>query len=229
MKNKKAEKSVLSPNFLRLIDQLSRQFTQPLVFLDEVRKSDSIPNGSFFNNSKYKPFREAWCAGYFALGLKQLYPSIEVKLVPDRFPDFYIRINGNEYEFEQTTTDKPERKISEEYRDKENNPYLTTPYQPARGREEGPAWIANKVRGKFEKRYSNHPHLLVYANFEADSLNPIVIADSCSQWSDAFGSIWGLWNYQYLQVCDSKVFGKTDYIWHSVGVNPFHDLFEKSE
>lgn len=204
-----------------LVNQLS-QFNRPSDFIAIVRKSARVPNERFFNDPAFKPLQEAWAAGHFALGLEQVYPLIEVQLDPDRFPDFHLRIRGSEYEFEFTTADKPEREIGREYKDRKNNPLKPgSRYEPGRGQDEGPVWIADAVKKKYEKRYSRHPHLLVYANFDAESLDPSAVAGFCHPWSSSFKSIWVLWAYQYLQLYDSDVFGKTDMIWHRVGVNPW--------
>lgn len=53
-----------------LIKQLS-QFMEPSAFITIVKKFDFVPDERFFNDSVYKPVREAWAAGHFALGLKQ--------------------------------------------------------------------------------------------------------------------------------------------------------------
>lgn len=196
-------------------------FSDPSNFLAIVRESESVPDDRFFNDPALKSLREAWAAGYFTLGLKRVFPSVEVRLNKDRFPDFHIRIGGSEYEFEFTLADKPERLIGKGYKDRRSDPLQLKSYQPERGRREGPSWVAGAVRKKFYKHYSICPHLLVYANFEASALDPLAIADSCRQWLTSFSSIWILWNYKYLQLYDSDVFRKTDYIWRSIGVNPW--------
>ena len=65
------------------------------------------------------------------------------------------------------------------------------------------------------------PHLLIYANFEANVLDPVRLAAACRQWAAPFDSIWVLWAYQIVQLFDSKAFGRTDLVWCSVGFDPW--------
>ncbi len=202
------------------IDRLSK-FSKPNKFLALVRESESIPDDRFFNDPHFQPLREAWAAGHFALGLQRFYDSIEVRLDPDRFPDFHLRINKQVYGFEFTVADEPERMIGKEYKERKNNPLLSTPYQPERGCQEGPSWVAAAVKKKYKKHYSDHPNLLVYANFEASSLDPSEIIKLCYQWSNSFNSIWILWCYNFIPIFKPNIFNKVAAKWHSVGVNPW--------
>lgn len=195
------------------------QFQRPAAFLSIVQEAKSVPNDRFFNDPVYKPLQEAWAAGHFALGLEQLHGPTEVRLDPDRFPDFHIRLDGREHGFEFTTAEKPERRRGSEHKERERDPLLLTPYEPARGRQEGALWIAGAVRKKHEKHYSTLPHLLVYANFEADALEPLELADACRPWAAPFSSLWVLWSYQVVQVFDSGTFGNADLTWRSVRVD----------
>ncbi len=194
---------------------------RPKAFLEVLKELASIPDDVFFNDPAYKPLYEAWAAGHFALGFEQLYNHVEVRLELDRFPDFHLRVSGREYDFEYTTTDKPERKRGKEYKERRKTPLLLTPYQPARGQQAGPLWVAEAIRRKHKKRYSTHPHLLVYANFEANRLDPLTLAAACRQWSASFSSIWVLWSYRFVQLFDSEAFGKADHAWRSVDTGPW--------
>lgn len=200
------------------IDRLSK-FNKPCNFLAIVRESELIPNDRFFNNPVLKPLQEAWAAGHFALGLQYFYGSIEIRLDIDQFPDFHLCINRKAYEFEFTVADKPERMIGKEYRDYKDNPLQLTPYQPERGRKDGPVWLANAIRKKYEKHYSDRLHLLVYAIFEASSLDINIITKLCYQWFDSFSSIWILWCNKFVMIHKSNTFNEIEAEWYSVGVN----------
>jgi hypothetical protein len=197
------------------------KFQRPVTLLEIVRESATVPDDRFFNDPEFKPLHEAWAAGYFALGLERTYGHLDVRLDSERFPDFHLRLKGQEYAFEFTSVDKPGRRRGREYKDRRTNPLLPTPYQPGRGRQEGPSWVAAAIRKKHAKRYSTRPHLLVYANFEADALDPAVLANQCGSWSASFSSIWVLWRYQYSQLHDSEAFGKAHLGWRPIGVNPW--------
>jgi hypothetical protein len=110
--------------------------------------------------------------------------------------------------------------IGKEYRERKDNPLQLKPYQPERGRQEGPSWIANAVRNKHEKHYSSRPHLLVYAIFEANSLDQNIITKLCYQWFNSFSSIWILWGYKFVLIHQYDTFNEVDKKWYSVGVNP---------
>lgn len=202
-------------------ERLTR-FQPPSELLSIVRNMAAVPNDRFFNDPVYKPLHEAWAAGHFVLGLEHLYANpAEVRLETNEFPDFCVRFSGGEYEFEFTSVDKPERRRGLEYKKRAKNPLIITPYQPGRGRQEGPNWIARAVQKKRLKNYSTSPHLLIYANFEADALEPQELAAACHEWEGLFRSIWVLWDYQIVQLYNSHAFGPAHTIWCSVGVNPW--------
>jgi hypothetical protein len=180
-----------------------------------MEKSKSVPNDRFFNDSIYKPLQEMWAAGYFALGLKQFYDLIEVRLNPDRFPDFFLLFRKTEIEFELTIASKPERMMGKDHKEHKINSFRHAPYQPGRGSHSGPSWIANAIIKKQQKLYSESPHLLVYANFEAESLDSDKISKLCSNSFQSFKSIWVLWHYQILKVYGSHFFEDIDQTWHN--------------
>jgi len=197
------------------------QFQRPAALLDIVREAGSVPDDLFFNDPVYRPLHEAWAAGHFARGLEGLFGPTKVRLNPDRFPDFYLRLNGRDYDFELTMVDKPERRRDREYKKRAKDPLLLTTHQPARGRQEGPVWVAGGVRKKYEKHYGISPHLLVHANFEAETLDPAKMTSACRPWATSFSSIWVLWALQFVQLFDSAAFGNADRAWRSVGVDPW--------
>ena len=215
---------------LKLISSLSK-FMIPSEFIAIARESVSVPDDRFFNDPSFKRFQEAWAAGYFALALRQVYNNLKVQLVSDyeRFPDFILRINGHQYEFEFTIADKPERQIGKVYKNRKDNPLHGEPYQPERGRQEGPYWIANAIKRKIEKCYSTKPHLLVYANFEAHTLAPEDIAASCKDRTAPFNSIWVLWRFRYIKLSDnSNIFNEIDgQSWHDIPVDPWNQKLIK--
>jgi hypothetical protein len=197
------------------------QFQRPVDFLKVIAETKAIPNEEFLTAPMYRPLLEAWAAGHFAYGLDDVFGSIELRLESDRFPDFVVRLGGNELSFELTIADKPERRRDLEYQQLAVDPLRPAPYEPARGQREGPVWIANAVKVKFEKHYHPSPHLLVYANFEADTLPVAEVARFCARWRKTCRSIWVLWSYQIVQLFDSEAFGATNLAWRPIGIDPW--------
>jgi len=176
-------------------------------------------------NANAPKHMEAWVAGHFALGLKKTYPPIEVRIILDREShDFELRIGRKEHKFEATTAYYPERKMSDEYKDRERLPLQPRPYQkPGLGEVEGSLWIAKVVKSKYEKHYAESSHLLVYANFNADYLDPRELAKSCQKWSQSFLSIWIFWIRNYLLLYNnSDVFKEVAFrTWVDTPVSPW--------
>ena len=81
---------------------------------------------------------------------------------------------------------------------------MIVPYQPQRGMQEGPQWIASAVKDKFDKRYAPKPHLVVYVNFEAEDLDFAEVTRHCIPYKGAFLSLWLLQNHRLIQVWDNE-------------------------
>jgi len=202
--------------FKKMIVSLSK-FKRPLDFLSIINSDpiSSFPNGRFFNdptNKLFQSFREAWVIGKLASGLQQFSNRLKVKLNTQDPPDTYIQMEGIEYGFEITTAYKPERKIGQEYKELEKNPLQGKPYEPGRGSQEGSSWITNAIKNKHNKHYTHQYHLLVYANFEINSLDPSAISKSCYPWANAFMSIWVLnrSGNAFSKICGTDIFMMVD-------------------
>ena len=139
----------------------------PEAFSRVAQASSEVPDSRFFNDSRFNPLREAWAAGQFAQAIqRRRNAEVLVRLEEGEFPDFVLKIGDRELPFEVTETMRPERKRGKEYKDREKDPLLLTPYRPAEGEQEGPSWIGESVRKKHEKSYGPKPHLLVYHSAE---------------------------------------------------------------
>ena len=188
-------------------------------FLAHVARFDTVPDERFFNESRYQKAREAWVAGYFAGALEQGGHEVRIRLVKDsqRFPDFELRFDGSEYSFEVATSLKPNRRIGREYKLRALEKWLLSPFRPALGAKRGPCWVAVQIRRKAQKHYGTHPHLLVYADFEADALDLERVAHNAGTSMQAFTSVWVLWNGHAGKVHDEGVFPQRHFEWYQCG------------
>lgn len=149
--------------------------------------------------------------------------KIKIRLVPEteQFPDAKMLIGQNEYDFEITEVMEPGRKRGDEYKEKHENKVKGTNEEVQlvghlfdEGSRQGAKWIANGIERKVKKRYSVKSHLIIHANFLCYELIPDLLAAESMVYRDAFESIWIVHNNAVLQLFDSKVFGKTDSLWH---------------
>ena len=175
-------------------------------FLAEVEKFRTVTDERFFNDNRYKKVQEAWIAGHCARALETLERPVQVRLVADRerFPDFQMQIDGREHEFEVVTVMKPNRKLGQEYKRRAHEKLLLTPYRPALGERRGPCWVAVAIHRKARKHYGTRPHLLIYANFEANELDLKHVAAAAGAAMEQFLSVWVLWRTQLGKVHDAS-------------------------
>lgn len=138
---------------------------------------------------------------------------IQVKLEDEehRFPDFRLCVDGSEVQFELTSVDRRGRRRGFEHRQRAADPLLLTPYRPAEGDQEGPGWIAEAVHRKAQKRYAAKPHLLVYANFDANDLDLRRCLNLCQEVCDRFLSVWILWAMHISKIYDECSFAETEF------------------
>src|SRR5579863_7143638 len=173
-----------------------RGYATPEAFLALLAPAKAVPNEWFFNDPRLKPLLEAWAAGQFASALERNEHRVQVRLEEEdhEFPDFRLSVDSAEFQFECTSADRSGRRRGLEYRQRAKDPFLMTPYRPAQGEQEGPAWTAQAVQRKADKQYAAKPHLLVYANFEANALDLQKCLDLCREGCSRFGSVWVLWS-----------------------------------
>ena len=188
----------------------------PATFLAEVEKFQAVPDERFFNEDRFKKVREAWIAGRCARALETAERPVEVRLVggQQRFPDFQLRFDGHEHEFEVVTVGKPNRKLGQEYKRRAHDNLLLTPYRPGLGQRRGPCWVAVAIHRKARKHYGTRPHLLVYANFEANELDLELIATAARPSIEQFLSVWVLWHTQLGKIHDAGgAFPHPSFVW----------------
>lgn len=152
-------------------------------------------------------------------------------MVEDRFPDFELKIGGQVLSFEITMVTRPDRKMGkeaqareraiEEFKETGDSSRLPRkPYRPGLGEEEGPAWVAEGVAKKVAKGYAPKPHLLVYANFDANDLDPQDLMHRCEAYSQSFASIWIIHAERSLLLYASEHFGCQAGEWYKRAKGP---------
>ncbi len=191
------------------------EYAAPEVFLTTLGPAKKIPNERFFNDPHLKPLMEAWAAGQFASALERNGDHVHVRLEEGehQFPDFRVCVDGCEFEFELKSVDTPGRRRGLECKKRAADQFLMRPYRPAQGEQEGPEWIAGAVRHKAKKRYAAKPHLLVYANFDANRLDLRRCLDLCQQDCDCFRSVWLLWAMRIGKIHDEGHFREAPLDW----------------
>ena len=192
-------------------------FFLPIDLLNGIdNKIDSASEKVFFSSPKteYQKMREAWAASVFCSALSRSHPGSKVGIL-EEFPDFEIKIGSDTLKYEFTEVMKPNRKRSEEYRDKTE---ILREYRPAKCSQEGPDWIIEAVEKKIRKNYRPIPHLLVYANFEG---RPDIVAIR-AKCPNEFLSTWILCGTDIIQLFPSKYFGEEYMDWAPSGIDSFH-------
>ena len=89
----------------------------------------------------------------------------------------------------------------------ERGELISSPYEPERGRLQGPNWIREAVQAKIEQRYANQEELslLIYANFSSRELEYDRVVEACSEASAAFYSVWVITD---LSICSLSSTGE---------------------
>jgi hypothetical protein len=156
---------------------------------------EPIPNEELFNSPQYQKLKERWCAGMFGVGYSMFVGQCEVAVNASSYRedvDIFLRAKDREWEFQLAEVQEPGRQRGREYAQFADGKVRTLPYEPERGRIEGPKWLAEGVRKKKEKNYSGSKdmQLLLYANFPAQELEHSEIIKALEQFKSDFASIW---------------------------------------
>ncbi len=178
------------------------QFFTPRELLDQfVKETSNIPSGTLFRDPAYQKQRERWIAAQLGLGLGKM--GIDVLIRPNDEQkdetDFELKLDGI-LRFQATEVQKPGRKRGDDYKARAEKPLRPEPYEPQRGMQEGPDWIASAIEKKAKKHYASKPHLIVYANFDADDLDKKAIVRKCQPYEGKFLSLWILQNHRVVQL-----------------------------
>jgi hypothetical protein len=148
----------------------SFQSPEQMAKLLEISRS-GIPKELFFNDPGLQPMKDAWIALVFGLGYQSYFDlPCEIRLcLPDRFPDFQLKLDPEIFEFEATMVLAPQRRMGEDYRgDRSTGPVTRTrsgrlPPIDLRTIEEAVARKANKM-------YGHSVHLAVYLNAKGEAV-----------------------------------------------------------
>lgn len=146
----------------------------------------------FFRQAGLMFLRDAWIGARFGAARK----ALEVRLVPDEWPDFELRFSSSTEQFEATEADHPGRRRGLEYSEAEGLiHYPEEDWQKAAN--DASRWLSLACRRKIEKAYSSKVGLVIYLNLmefgthRTTVESSIPAATSCAKAS--FNSVWVLW------------------------------------
>jgi len=182
------------------------------VYQEAVEGMDAIDQVDAWR-SKHRALREKWCAGKFGIGYQRfLKPSgIWVNDSNEGVDaDFFLYVDDREYAFQTTEAREPNWPPRHaEFKALARGELRSRPYEPERGRLEGPIWIRDQIESKIKQRYSNTKalSLLVYANFPARELEYEKIVEANLEVSSAFFSVWILTHTHLCSVSSTEELG----------------------
>ena len=175
-------------------------------------KADEISPGDFIIKPQNKELKEMWCALRFGVGYEKLVGpcTVCVEIEENNDADFIIKTFAGEFPFQTIIADVPGRHMGDDYKPGPGGNLPKRPYQPERGRIEGPGWITNAVKEKIKKRYSTakNLNLLIYANFTAHHMSYIDVYKAIEPYNDVFASIWIITNHQICSLIVNNSLGK---------------------
>jgi hypothetical protein len=185
-----------------------RKFLTPRELKAQLEDAaEGLPPGHFIRKPQYQQLKESWCAAHFGLGYQRhVAPcAVWVNSAQASDTDFVLQVNDNEFAFQTTLADVPERRMGDDHKPGADGRFPSRPYEPSRGSVEGPAWIADAVRKKVESNYAGSENLnvLVYANFPSDGLDYAATCARVDEVASPFASIWIVTNHQ---ICSVKSF-----------------------
>jgi len=194
----------------------SNDYCEPLDLLNAVEKeNEQVSSEIFFNNPKYQKAQEKWCAAVFGVGFNEYCKKCRIRINESKHhtsPDFFLKIDDQVFEFEMTERQEPDRKRGKYYKEIKQNSLMLTPNRPERGRQEGPSWIYQAIKKKVEKCYSNcrNLNILVYANFDAHTMDRKAILQKSREFADKFASIWIITNQHICSLFSNNALGEID-------------------
>jgi len=156
-----------------------------------------ILNDELFSKSKYQKLTEQHAAAIFGVAYVKYVRKCQVGLNETSYQmdaDFFVKAERREWPFQLTECDDPDRHRGDEMKGFANGSIKTVPYEPERGRIEGPDWIRNIIGKKTKKNYANDINLLVYFNFPSHEIEYGIIKNATLEFKDRFASIWILSN-----------------------------------
>lgn len=201
---------------LMLMPKNNNDYCGPLDLLNAVeRENEQVSKEVFFNDPKYQKAQEKWCAAVFGIGFNEYCKKCRIRINESRHhtsPDFFLKIDDQVFEFEMTERQEPDRERGKYYKKLEQNPLMSMPYRPERGRQEGPSWIYEAIKKKVEKCYSDSRNLniLVYADFDTHIMDRKAILQKSGEFADKFASIWIITNQHICSLFSNDALGEID-------------------
>ena len=175
-------------------------------------QAENVSSSDFIRKPQHKPLKETWCAIQFGLGYEKHIAACWLRLNAEENSDtdFVLKTRTGQFLFQTTIADVPGRRMGEDHKPGPDGSLPTRPYEPERGRIEGPKWIADAVKEKVEKKYSNSRdlNLLVYANFTAQQMDYQAVCDEVEEYKSNFLSIWVITNHQICSLTTTPELGE---------------------
>lgn len=150
-----------------------------------------LTTAEFFTRPPASRLQELWCAAHFARGFQEHIESCQIRFEEEQDFDFELQVRGELHPFQITEVQAPGRRRGDEYRAIDSGVACSSREVLESGTEHGHEWIRERIQKKLD-RYADVSglNLLVYANFRALELSWEVLADSCSDSSSKFESVW---------------------------------------
>ena len=187
-------------------------FKNPEILFQEAKNEiGGISGAALFNDSKYQKLREKLHAAIFGLGYQEFIMPCEIRMEAeqDNSVDFYLLVDKKQYPFQETIKmAKGREKIGREFKERERNPRLFTPYRPAEGSVKCAEWIYEAVQKKTKYPDAHKLNLLVYAKFEANDYNRDEIVNVLNPFKDKFASIWVITNHAIASIFTNNDLGE---------------------
>lgn len=143
-----------------------------------------IPDQTFFNPA-YQLVREAWCAAEFGIGYQNFIGECEVKVNSGEFPDFFLRYNDREFEFENTEVLRKGRLRTKGYKEQSQpNIEHITQEEMEENEKNAPQWVKNAIEKKLDKYHAEGKsiNLLLYVNINVFRFDIEKIQKCCAQY-----------------------------------------------
>jgi hypothetical protein len=187
--------------------------------VDEILHPASVSSAAFFNQGDLGFLRDAHIASRIATTL----PAEAVRLCPDQWPDFELKIDGVRRLFEVTEADVPGRRRGDEYLS-DDHLIEDDPDEDWRNRFEAiPVALDKVISKKLAKKYSGNASLIVYVNIDCFGAYltegvPMLYYGTCAA-KDKFSEVLALW--------EGRLFGlwkngrQNRQVWNTARVSDF--------
>lgn len=163
---------------------------------------EPIHSTTFHGQSGLAFLRDAWVAAEFASARK----VGEVRLIPDNWPDFELRVDDKVERFEAVEADDPKRRRGLEYSEENIGKIEHDPVENWIARSEAaPQWIAIACGRKAAKNYAGLTNLVIYLSNSGgygirDAEVKASFPAATASIKDRFESVWILWQGEAYQV-----------------------------